>query len=156
MFFKRFLSVMLCVAMLMCFTIPVAADDISAIKYGAGESFIIIIPGGFCIGASGKALADITVKDVMISHGSVLKVFVSGDDYNDSWEMINITNDSSKLTYTIGMSEGASDVKNNSVILYVNAGETVETTETIYFTISDKSIASGYYNDVLTFVVDVE
>ena len=156
MFLRRFLSVTLCLIMLMCYAIPVSADNLSAIKYGVGESFIIVIPGGFSIGSSGKSQAEVTVKEILIAHGSTLKVFISGDDYDGSWELIDVTNNSNKLTYTIGTTEGGKDIENNSVILYANSGEKTEETKTIHFTVADNNVRPGYYNDFITFIVDVE
>lgn len=154
MFLRKFLSIILCVSMLFCFTIPVAAND-APIEYGVNEKFVLIIPCGFYIGSSGKAVAVITVEDIILSHGNSLMVSISSKNYDGSWKLIDIQNDDNKVTYTIGSKEGENDISNNSEILYIDAGTHSEESKTIYFTISDKSIDSGYYNDVLTFIVDV-
>jgi len=164
MFFKRILSSILCLVMLLGLYIPVSADELNdtgsknvTVSYGMGESFMVTIPANFAIDSSAKATANISASNIMIGSNKSLKVYISGHDYDDSWQLIDETEPLNTLTYTIGSTEGGNDIVNNSIVLSVAAGEAYNSTviETLYFTVVDDLTKSGTYSDVLTFTVDV-
>ena len=171
---KKFLSSVLCLAMLLSMGTTVFADwdeweeldnNITTdgghqnvtVTYGVSESFIVTIPSNFTIGQSGTATADVSASNVMISAGNVLDVYISGHDYSGSWELIDSNNNNNRLTYTIGTGAGLSNIVNNSVVLSVEAGEAYNSTvyETMHFTIVDELTSAGIYTDTLTFTVNV-
>jgi len=131
----------------------------TVVTYGMDEGFTVTIPANFTIDSTKKATADVSASNVMIAHGKVLEVAVSGDDYDvtGSWELIDEVEASNKLTYTIGTTEDGTDIVNNSVVLSVGAGEAYGSTvtETMHFTVIDELSKSGTYKDTLTFTVGV-
>ena len=160
MYSKRLISFMLAVLMICFLALPVQAEEFFAtsnvtLVYGTNETFLIYIPSGFGFNNK-KVVAEVSALDVMLEHGAVLNIGVTGNDYVDSWEVIDIVDKNKSLTYIIGTADGKDDVKNNSIILSVNAGESYDSQVSVqlYFEITD-SMQPGNYNDMLTFVVDV-
>ena len=163
--FKKLLSSALCLSMLLSTAIPAFATDLTEatsgqtiVTYGMSESFTVVIPGNFTIGNDGSANANVSAENVMLGANKSLAVTISGDDYVDKWELIDQAEASNKLTYTIGSTEGAADIVNDSIVLLVGAGEAYNSivTETLYFTITDTLTKSGTYDDTLTFTVYVD
>lgn len=164
MFSKRILSSILCLVMLFSLCIPVSAASLSdtgnkdvTVTYGTSENFIVTVPANFEIDETAKAVAEISASDVMIASGSTLEVYISGDDYDGSWKLIDSAENNNTLTYVIGSSEGASDIINGSTVLTVEAGEAYDSTvsEKMYFEVIDTLSKSGIYTDTLTFIVEV-
>lgn len=163
---KKILSCVLCLAMMLSMGTVTFASEISTdggsqntvVTYGMSEGFTVTIPTNFTIDESKKATADVSASNVVIAHGSTLKVAVSGNDYVDSWELVDEEEATNTLTYTIGTTEGGNDIVNNSVVLSVGAGEAYNDTveETMYFTVTDTLSKAGTYKDTLTFTVSVE
>lgn len=165
---KKILSLVLAAIMMLSMTTTSFAADISTdggsqevkVTYGMNEGFTVTIPTNFTIDESKKATANVSASNVMIAHGKVLEVSVSGDDYDTtgSWELIDEAEAANKLTYTIGTTEGGADIVNNSVVLSVGAGEAYGSTvtEIMHFTVIDELSKAGTYKDTLTFTVSVE
>lgn len=164
---KKILSFVLAAVMMLSmattsFAVEVTSNGGSGetvVTYGMDEGFTVTIPANFTIDSTKKATADVSASNVMIAHGKVLEVTVSGDDYDvtGSWELIDEAEASNKLTYTIGTTEGGTDIVNNSVVLSVGAGEAYSSTvtETMHFTVIDELSKAGTYKDTLTFTVGV-
>ena len=165
---KKILSLALVAIMMFSLATTSFAANISTdggsqqtvVTYGMDEGFTVTIPANFTIDSTKKATADVSASNVMIAHGKVLEVTVSGDDYDvtGSWELIDEAEASNKLTYTIGTTEGGSDIVNNSVVLSVGAGEAYGSTvtETMHFTVIDELSKAGAYTDTLTFTVSID
>ncbi len=163
---KKILSCVLCLAMMLSMGTVAFASEISTdggsqntvVTYGMSEGFTVTIPTNFTIDETKKATADVSASNVVIAHGSTLKVAVSGNDYVDSWELVDEAEATNTLTYTIGTTEGGNDIVNNSVVLSVGAGEAYGSTvtETMHFTVIDELSKAGTYKDTLTFTVSVE
>ena len=162
--FKKILSAALCLSMLTSTAIPAFAGNITTdgeagktiVSYGMSESFTVIIPSDFNI-YDGEATANVSAENVMIGNGKFLVVRISGDDYIDSWELIDQQENNNRLEYVIGSANGANDIVNNSPVLIVAAGESYNSTvtETLYFTVVDELTKSGTYTDTLTFTVNI-
>lgn len=164
MYLKKILSGLLAFTMAIGLCLPVSAVEINSpsseevnITYGMNEGFIVTIPSNFSIDSSKMATVSVSATNVMIAHGSVLEVYISGDDYINSWELVDVEEPANTLTYTIGTEDGLSDIKNNSVVLSVASGVAYNSTvtETLHFTVVDELSKSGEYADTLTFTVDV-
>ena len=161
--FKKLLSGMLCLAMLASTCISATAAQITSassqnvvISYNMDQSFLVVIPANFNL-SDNKATADVSASNVLIPDSSSLQVTINGDDYVDSWELINEEESSDSLTYTIGSSVGGNDIINNSVVLSVGSGDAFNSTvsKTMYFTVIDTLSNAGTYRDTLTFTVNI-
>lgn len=166
---KKSLSMVLALALSLSMALPAfAVTEITSanvgantgetvVTYGTSEGFTVTIPADFNIDtATNKATADVKADDVMIAYGKTLNVKISGDDYVDSWELIDTNAADNTLTYEIGTTEGGNDIVNNSVVLSVAAGNTSGATETLYFEVIDNLTKAGTYKDTLTFTVSVD
>lgn len=159
---KKVLSVFITsLIIVFCTTFVVfATEDNSAkliVSYDMNESYTVVIPADFTIGSSGKASADITASNVVIDDGKFLEISITGDDYIDSWLLIDTKNSSNFITYAIGSEEDGNDIENNSVVLSISAGEIYDSTitKTLYFSIEDEITKSGTYVDTLTFTANI-
>lgn len=159
---KKVLSVFITsLIIVFCTTFVVfATEDNSAkliVSYDMNESYTVVIPADFTIGSSGKASADITASNVVIDDGKFLEISITGDDYIDSWLLIDTENSSNFITYAIGSEEDGNDIENNSVVLSISAGEIYDSTitKTLYFSIEDEITKSGTYVDTLTFTANI-
>ena len=163
---KKTLSLALAAVMALSLAVPAFAADITTdggsgttvVTYGMSQGFTVTIPASIDLDADAKATADVTAENVLIPFGKTLNVRVSGDDYTDKWELIDAASAANKLTYTIGTTDGASDIVNNSVVLDVDSGEASASTvtETLYFEVTDEITKAGSYADTLTFTVSVD
>ena len=164
---KKILSFILCIAMILSMSVTALASNITfdggvnetLVTYGMSEGFTVTIPTDFTIDNSGETSAEVSASHVMLAHGNILEVTVSGHDYEStgSWELVDEAEATNMLTYTIGSTDGASDIVNNSVVLAVEAGEAWDETITkiMYFTVVDELINAGNYKDTLTFTVGI-
>ena len=163
---KKILSLALATIMMLSMATTAFAAEIdtdggsqeTVVSYGMDDGFTVTIPTNFVIDTeTNMATANVSASNVMIAHDKFLKVSISGNDYMDSWELIDESEAINMLTYTIGTTEGGSDIINNSVVLSVASGEAYNSivTETMYFTVIDKLDESGVYKDTLTFVVEI-
>ena len=164
---KKFLSSVLCLAMLLSMGTTAFATNISTdggsqnvvVSYGMSQSFVVTIPGEVNFGMSDYTKVQLSAENIIIPHGTTLEVKVSGDDYVDKWELIDTVEASNKLTYTIGSDNfDTDDIVNNSVVLSVASGEAADSMvrKTIYFYLVDEVTKAGSYTDTLTFTVSVE
>ena len=165
--FKKILSSALCLFMLLSTSISVFASGTqitninkgeTIISYGMDQGFVVIIPADFEIDSSNKAEAEVIAMNVMIADGTSLKVYVSGDDYNGRWELVDEAESANTLGYIIGSEEDGNDILNNGVVLSVNAGEAYDSTviEKMYFKVVDTITKAGNYNDTLTFTLEID
>jgi hypothetical protein len=163
---KKILSGVLCGALLASMCVNAFAANISTdggsedvkVTYGVTQAFTVTIPADFTIDqATNKAVAQVSASNVMIEANSVLEVTINGHDYTDKWELVDTAESSNKLDYTIGKTEGASDIVNGSVVLSVAAGEAFDSTvaQDMHFTVVEELTKAGTYNDTLTFNVNV-
>lgn len=162
---KKTLSMALALTLALSLAVPAFATDITVdggvgetvVTYGTSQGFTVTIPADFTIdSATQKASADVEAENVLIPYGKTLNVRISGDDYVDSWELIDTAEASNQLTYNIGTTEGGDDIVNNSVVLSVASGNTSGATETLYFEVIDTLTKAGTYTDTLTFTVSVD
>jgi hypothetical protein len=164
---KKTLSLGLALVLALSMAVPAFAADITVdggsgetvVTYGTSQGFTVTIPADFAIDtATKKATAKVSAENVLIPYGKVLNVRVSGHDYTDKWELIDTAEATNKLTYTIGTSEGASDIVNHSVVLGVASGEAYgsEVAKSLYFQVTDTLTKAGTYTDTLTFTVSVD
>jgi len=161
--FKKLLSGVLCLSMLCSLCLPVAAAEITTpssgettVTYGMDESFLVVIPGDFNIRRDVESVY-ILAQNVMLGANKILEVSISGDDYINGWELIDISETSNRISYAIGTTVGSNNIMNGSVVLSVNAGEAYNSivSENLFFTILDNLTRSGIYRDTLTFTVNI-
>jgi len=154
---KRLLSsIILCVLILNTFfTLDVFAENKEAIRYGANEAFIIVIPPGFSFDESKEYITNISAQDVLISDNKVLKISLSSKNYNGGWRADKINEENNYIFYEIGTNNKYL-VDLDTIILAVNSGEKYngEVTQDLYFRVASKG--SGDYYDILTFIVSVK
>ena len=160
---RKIFSGILCIAMILSTSIIGFAAEITTsggknqtvVSYGMDESFVVVIPADFDLSSNGTTEAEVSASNVMIKDDTELVVFISGDDYVDNWELIDKNESDNRLVYTIGTTEGADDIVNNSEVLVVSAGEAYNNTvvEKMYFNIVDTVSQAGIYTDTLTFTV---
>lgn len=163
--FKKLLSSALCLSMLFSTAVPAFAANITTngdtgntiVSYGMDEGFTVIIPSDFSI-YDGSATAEVSAENVMIGDNKFLVVRISGDDWDGSWKLIDNAENTNKLEYIIGTTEGANDIVNNSPVLIVEAGEAYNdtVTENLHFTMVDTTTKAGTYTDTLTFTVNID
>lgn len=164
---KKTLSLVLVLALALSLAVPAFATDITSnggtgetvVTYGTSQGFVVTIPADFAIDTeTKKATAAVEAENVLLPYGKTLNVKISGDDYTDKWELIDAAEASNKLTYTIGKTDGASDVVNDSVVLSVDAGVAYDSSvsQTLHFAVVDDIAKAGTYADTLTFTVSVD
>ena len=165
---KKVLSLGLALALSLSLAVPsfAAGTSISTdggsgetvVSYGMSQGFVVTIPADFDIDASLKATAEVSAENVMIPYGTTLNVRVSGDDYVDSWELIDQASASNQLTYEINMQGETDLIENNDIVLSVNSGAAYDTevVEIMEFEIVDTVVKAGTYKDTLTFTVSVD
>lgn len=163
---KKKLSIVLALALACSMAVPAFATDITTdggagetvVTYGTSQGFVVTIPADFEIDDSAKATADVSAENVLLPYGKTLNVRISGDDYDDKWELIDVAEDTNRLEYTIGTTDGGDDIVNNSVVLAVASGDYHDSvkTETMHFTVVDTITKAGTYSDTLTFTVSVD
>lgn len=163
---KKVLSLGMTLALCLSLAVPAfaAGTNISTdggtgntvVTYGMSQGFVVTIPADFNIGSSLEATADVVASDVMIPYGTTLNVRVSGDDYVDKWELIDVASATNKLTYAITQDSGAKTINNNDIVLAVDSGDVTGATETLEFKITDTVVKAGTYQDTLTFTVSVD
>lgn len=164
---KKFLSTLLFLFIFFSFGNNVFASNITVdgqsqntvVSYGMSQGFVIIIPADFIIdGQTNKATAEVIASNVMIPDGKRLEVSINGDDYVDSWELVDEKESNNRIIYNIGTSEGDNNITNNDVVLAVAPGEAYNTTKTttLYFEVVDILTKAGKYSDTITFTVNVE
>ena len=136
------------------FPLNVIAMDKNAIKYGANESFVILIPSGFTFD-NDEYKTSIVAKNVLISNGKTLNISLSSDNYNNKWRAKDLVTGKEYVAYKIGIDDKYS-VENGDIVLAVNSGEKYndEVSQDLYFKLIEKTV-SGYYHDVLTFITEV-
>lgn len=155
---KKILSFVLAATMLFSMASVVFADDskTTLIKYGVNDVYEVSIPPEINLDINGQGEAIIEVGGTfLIPYKSALEVYISGSDYTDRWELVDVKDSTNKLGYRMSTSSNA-DIKNNDLLLKVNSGTDVSVssaTETIEFNVYDKLSKSGNYSDVLTFTV---
>lgn len=165
---KKFLSSVLCLAMLLSMGTTAFASNISTdggsqdvvVSYGMSEGFTVMIPSAISLESmDGDIYGEgiICAENVMIGAGKTLKVRLSGHDYVDKWELIDTNESANRLTYSV-TTENLVPVYNNDVILSVASGEIPHNQKLAYvcITLLDEMTKAGNYTDTLTFTVEVE
>ena len=164
---KKILSGIISLALALSMSTSVFASTITnsdspygwtEITYGMDQGFVVTIPADFTIYTqTNKATAEVTASNVMIPDGTILEVAVSGNDYVNSWELVDTAEAGNRLDYIIGSTDGDDDIVNNGVVLAVDAGDAYNSTvtETMYFEVVDTLTKAGTYTDTLTFTVSI-
>lgn len=165
---KKLLATTLVGAMMMSMSVTAFADTITidgtqnantVVTYGPQGGYTVVIPESVVIdNQTDKGSAVLSAENVMIDFGKVLNITISGDDYDDAWELIDHNDASNIVEYIIGKTEGASDVVNNTIVLSSGAGANwnSKTEQMLYFKINEDVEKTGNYEDTLTFTVTVD
>lgn len=166
---KKIVSMILVLVMAMSLGVPAIAAEITnndaqqsantTVKYGLDEGYIVVIPDSVVIDVeTEKGQATLSAENVLIGYNKTLNVRVSGNDYSDAWELIDTADANNKLKYTIGKTDGADDVVNNTVVLSTEAGANYNSKveQVLYFELDEVVTKAGSYVDTLTFTVNVE
>lgn len=163
---KKILSSVLCLAMLLSMGTTAFASNISTdggsqdvtVSYGMSQSFVVTIPSSINIAdVSEIASLEVSASNVVIPHGTVLEIVITGDDYVSDWELIDTAENTNKLRYAI-LAEDTTVVRSGDVVLSVASGEAPNSTvsEDLAVAIMENVTKAGSYTDTLTFTVSVE
>lgn len=167
---KKMLSVILAFVLVMSMATTVFAADAeittggnqsaeTVVTYDMTEGYTVIIPESVVIDATTKkGTAIVGAENIVIAYGKTLNVTISGDDYADAWELIDVADATNKVKYLIGTTEGGEDIVNESVVLTSAAGDNwnSKVEETIYFSLGEDVEKAGSYEDTLTFTVSID
>ena len=135
------------------------------VTYTMDESYIVTIPVSVPLEMEDNAHVatgsePISADNVRINAGKVLKVKISGHDYDGNWVLKETEQGSGTLTYKIKNDQG-SELENHAVVLSVqagtgwNEGRFTRVSEILSFETEEVKI-SGSFEDTLTFTVSVE
>lgn len=167
---RKLLSVLLAIALVMSLSVTAFAADAqitvdgaqsaeTLVTYEMLEGYTVIIPDSVVINTlTSEGEAVIAAENVIIDFGKTLNIKISGDDYEDAWELIDKVNDKNKLVYNIGTSKDGDDIVNNSIVLAAPAGDyyNQKLEETLHFSLAGDTTKSGAYEDTLTFTVSID
>lgn len=131
----------------------------TVITYGVSDGFKVIIPADFNITEDAEETQTISASDVYIAYGKTLSVSLTGANFDEAeskWYLVDEANAANKIEYTIGATSGATDVKNESIVLEVDAGNVEGEEAKLYFNVVEAPKIAGTYKDTLSFTVTVE
>lgn len=164
---KKIVSVLLALVMALSLGVSAFATDVTVdgsqsadttVTYGLDSSYLVVIPESVVIDTNThKGEATVSAENVLLGYGETLNITVANAENEDKWYLVDKTAADNTLEYTIGKTDGAADVTNESVVLSVAAGdkwnEKVE--QALYFELAEDVTKAGDYSDTLTFTVDV-
>lgn len=165
---KKFVSFVLVLVLALSMSATAFAAEITTesaqttettVTYQMVDGYTVVIPEAVAIdSATGKGSAALSAENVIIDFGKTLKVKISGDDYDDAWQLIDGADAQNVVKYNIGTADGGDDIVNNSVVLSSASGDNwnSKVEETLYFSLAEPVEKSGTYTDILTFTVSVE
>ena len=125
------------------------------IIYTVEQSYLISIPETFNLKKNEEVVKTVYAEDVCIDYGTVLKVLISGANYDDAWYIVDEGNEENRFEYTVGTESEFDDVENDEAILVVHAGNTGKHSQNLFFNLVDDVNKSGTYSDTLTFTVEI-
>ena len=162
---KKFLSMVLASIMMLSMATTSFAADISTdgasqdvtVTYGTSQSFVVTIPSSINLNEEGRGGESLTASNVMIPANAVLEISISGNDYVDGWELIDVSEPTNKISYTIQEDTNCTEVYSGDVVLSVKSGEAYDSVASQYlrFWLNEEITKAGTYTDTLTFNVDV-
>lgn len=127
------------------------------IIYTVSDTYLISIPEAFDLNQNEEVSKTVYAEDVCIGYGMELQIKISGANCfgDEEWYIVDETpgNEANKYEYTIGTETGLDDVKDESVILKVQAGNLEGSYQKLFFNMKDTVTKSGVYSDTLTFSV---
>ena len=151
---KKKASIVLAGIMLMSLAVPTFAAETNTheLIYQNDASYEISIPASSNIDiVTGKGTIDIGVLDTNLEKDTLVSVIISSDNYSDgNWNLVNTKDSSDKIVYTIGTSDGLSDVSNGDEVVATAATGN----NTLYVNVSDTSKV-GTFTDVITFTSEI-
>lgn len=150
---KKIISSILCLAMMLSMGVTAFAktNDL-VLTYSNEASYEISIPeSGNIDVATGKGTITIRVVDTNLEDGTVVNVTATSANYTDgSWYLVNTKDSADKIAYTIGTTDGNSDIVSGSSVLSADEA----TSATFYVTINDTSKV-GTFTDTITFTSEI-
>ena len=150
---KKIISSILCLVMVLSMgTVAFAETNDFVLTYSNEASYEISIPeSGNVDVASGKGTITIGISEANLADGTAVSVTASSANYaNGSWYLVNTKDSSDKIAYTIGTTDGGSDIASGGTIVSADSA----TSATFYVTISDTSKV-GTFTDTITFTSEI-
>lgn len=131
----------------------------TTVIYNVSDSYLISIPETFDLKQDEEVSRTVYAEDIYIGYGMELRIKISGANCLDdgSWYITGESpeNTSNKYEYTIGTKTELEDVKDESVIISVQAGDLDGDSQTLFFNLKDTVTKPGVYSDTLTFSVSI-
>ena len=150
---KKMLSSILCLIMMVSMSISAFAESNDfVLTYSNEASYEITIPASGTVNkATGKGIIEIDISDTNLANGTAVSVTATSANYaNGSWYLVNTKDSSDKIAYTIGTTNGGSDVTSGDEVLTAD----VPTSATLYVTVSDTSKV-GTFTDTISFTSEI-
>jgi len=151
---KKILSTVLCLVMILSLGVTAFAETNEfVLTYSNEASYEISIPeSGNIDVTNGKGTITIGVTETNLADGTVVSVTATSANYtDDSWYLVNTKDSSDKMAYTVGTTDGGSDVASGDEVLSADSA----TSTTLYVTLSDTS-KIGTFTDTITFTSEIE
>lgn len=150
---KKILSGILCLTMMLSMGVTAFADSSDfVLTYSNEASYEITIPAAGTVDkATGKGTIEIDISDANLADGTAVSVTATSSNYADgSWYLVNTKDSTDKIAYTIGTTEGGSDVASGGIVVASDSA----TSATFYVTVSDTSKV-GTFTDTITFTSEI-
>jgi len=155
------LKILMAAIMMIAAATPVFAANLTEttttgsmnVTYGVGSTYTISIPESLNFTSSLTQTADVSVSNVLLAHGEILKLnLTSANGYK-------LMNEDSEIVYTV-TKEAVAFTDQVTEVLSVEAGDpTVVTEVELSFATTTEAIAlatlSGQHTDTLTFTASV-
>lgn len=150
---KKIISSVLCLVMMLSMgTVAFADSSDFVLTYSNEASYEITIPASGTVDkTTGKGTIVVNVGDANLEDGTAVSVTATSANYsNGSWYLVNTKDATDKIAYSIGTTDGGSDVVSGSEVLSADSA----TSATFYVTVSDTSKV-GTFSDTITFTSEI-
>ena len=129
------------------------------INYSLGDKYIITIPQAFDLREPNDPVSQtVSASEVYIANGTKLQVVVSGANcHDDAWFIRDITDTPNEFEYKVSSGDMLDEnlLKDEAVVLEVNAGNTEGGSSTLKFDLKNTVVKAGTYKDTLTFTSSI-
>ena len=150
---KRIFSIALSFVMLFSMgTVAFAETNNFLVTFKNEATYEIVIPVGGDIDAStGKGVINIDISNVDIDATTEINITATSTNYaNGSWYLVDVLDNSNKLAYSLGTTEGGNDISSGDVVVSTSG----ETSATLYLTVSNPD-RHGTFTDIITFTSEI-
>ena len=131
------------------------------VTYGVENTYTVTIPAEFKLSGTTILEGPVSASDVVIPYGTSLNVTIESDNYDSTWNLVDLKEGASanKVPYNIGKSKSDNTVgtvvASKDVVLSVSAG-TKTGSQTLYVQVPTVPTVAGDYQDTIKFTVEVK